>query len=42
VIEPWLSNESMGVDKFIDMVTNLYLVSWNGMMPRGVLYMSAI
>ena len=27
VIEPWLSNESMGVDKFIDMVTNLYLVS---------------
>ena len=26
VIEPWISNERLGVDKFIDMVTNLYLV----------------
>ena len=26
VIEPWLSKETLGVDDFIDMVTNLYLV----------------
>ena len=27
VIDPWLSDERHGLDKFIDMVTNLYLVS---------------
>jgi hypothetical protein len=26
VIEPWLSKETLGVDVFVDMVTNLYLV----------------
>jgi len=27
VVDPWLSNENFGVDRFIDLVTNLYLVS---------------
>jgi hypothetical protein len=26
VIEPWLSKETLGVDVFVDKVTNLYLV----------------
>ena len=26
VVEPWLSNQSLGVDVFVDRVTNFYLV----------------